>query len=125
MRLAAALRVAFERAPVGAARLCERIQEDDDVRVSLGMVLVDPERTPPRARAPVHAAGPVTRRERTQVGELDPLPALARDVIAREDLRLDRAEQCPQLLLAWIDLERHALVELGLVSQQAKRVVDT
>ena len=41
----------------------------------------------------------VAERERADVGELDPVAAAARDLVARVRLRVARAEQLAQLLL--------------------------
>ena len=87
-----------ERALTATARLREGVQEDDDVGVALRVRLVHPGLTAPRSRAPVHAPHPVARDERAQVGELDPFAMRARQLVAGERLRLERAQQLLQRL---------------------------
>src|SRR5919198_257963 len=111
-----------QRARAGLAELGERVEEDDDVRVPLGVVLVHPQLPATRARAPVDAADAIAGDERPQVGELDSLPLLPRDVVAAEDLRVVRAEQRPDQLLARVDLERRAPVELLLPPDEREGV---
>ena len=53
-------------------------------------MLVDDELAAARARAPVDPPHAVARRERPDVGELDPVALRARDLVAGVDLRLER-----------------------------------
>src|SRR5439155_17329077 len=59
-----------ERACARLTELREGVEEDDDVGVPLGVVLVDPELPAPRAGTPVDAAGAVARHERPEGGGL-------------------------------------------------------
>ena len=70
-------------------------------------------------------ADAVARDERPQVRELDPLGLLARDVVAREDLSLERAQERADRLLGGIHLQRLAPVEGRLVTEEAEPVVGT
>src|SRR6185503_16680670 len=88
----------------------------------LGVVLVDPELAPPRARPPVDPPDPVARCERAEVGELDPLAFHSRDLVSREDLRLERADEVPERLGPWVDLQRPGELQLLLVDEKAERI---
>ena len=87
-----------ERALALAPHLGEAVEEEDDVAVPLRVLLVHVQLAAARADAPVHAAHAVARRERPQVGELDALAAGARDAVAGERLRLERADERAQPL---------------------------
>ncbi len=81
---------AVVRAPPLRPHLGERVEEEDDVGVPLGVLLVDPELAAQRARAPVDAPDAVAGLPGAKIGELDPFAAHARDLVAGEDLRLER-----------------------------------
>src|SRR5262249_18452209 len=89
-----------ERARGPSPRVREGVEEEDDVGVALWMPLVYPKRAAPGADAPVDVADGVAVCERTQVGELDPGASPARDLVAREDLRLSRSKHRAEDLLA-------------------------
>ncbi len=114
---------AVERGLVLTARLRERVEEEDDVGVALGVKLVHPQLAAPRARPPVDPPDAVSGHELTQVGELDSLALLARDQVPGEDLRLERAQELLDHLGTGIDLERKLEVEAALVAEDAEAVV--
>ena len=99
---------AVVRAPSLGAHLGEGVEEEDDVGVPLRVLLVHPERAAQRGRAPVDAPHPVARLPLAEVGELDPLAAGPRDLVAGEDLRLERRDERAERLLARVDAERAA-----------------
>ena len=86
-----------------AARFCEHVQENHHVGIAFRVMLVDPELTAASRGTPIHVADPVSGHELTDVGELDPLRFLARNMVAGEDLRLRGAKQ-PHDLLGRVDL---------------------
>src|SRR5207247_11103761 len=88
----------IERAAAAAAHVREGVQEENDVRVPLRMLLVYPERPAPRARPPVDAADTVSGRILPQVRELDSVSSRARHLVPDEHLRLERSEQRVQRL---------------------------
>ncbi len=106
-----------------AAGLGEGVEEDDDVGVPLRMGLVHPRLAAPRGGPPVDAADAVAGHERPQVGELDPLAARARELVAGEGLRLERPQQLSQLLAARVDLQRAPPLERLLEDEQPEAVV--
>src|SRR5690349_21856357 len=76
----------------------------------------------PRGRTPVDAPDAIARDERPQVRELDPLAVGARNLDARERLRLQRAEQALERLAARIHLERLPALEPPLMDEQPEDV---
>src|SRR4029077_5334326 len=96
---------AVVRAPPVRAHLSERVEEEDDVGVALGGLLVDREPPAQPARAPVDAPDPVPGLPRAEIRELDPLAAHARHLIAREDLGLERRHEGAKRLFARIDAQ--------------------
>src|SRR2546422_2326085 len=86
------------------------------------MLLVDPELAAPRARPPVDATAPVAGLPLSDVGELDSVAARARDLIADEDLRLERREHRAQRLDRRIDPQRLPHPYLGLPGVEAEAV---
>ncbi len=113
---------AIVRAPPLGAHLGEGVEEEDDVGVPLWVLLVDPERAAERGRAPVDAPQPVPRLPLAQVGELDPLAAGARDLVAGEDLRLERGDERAKRLLAREDAQRLRLARIALPRAKAEHV---
>src|SRR5581483_5686946 len=95
-----------ERAARAAPDVGEGVEEEDDVCVPLWMLLVDPERVPSRARAPVDAAEPVAGLPLPEIRELDPLGPRARRLVADEDLRLERRDERPQRLRRRVHAQR-------------------
>ena len=74
--------VLVERAARLAAEVDEAVDQDDDVRVPLGMPLVDDEGLTPRRRAPVDRATRSPADEVAEVGVLDPVAGMAGDLVA-------------------------------------------
>src|SRR5205085_4320164 len=112
-----------ERALGLRGRLGERVDEQDHVGVPLRMVLVHPELAATGARTPVHAPHAVAGNEGPEIGELDPFAALARDVVAAEDVRLRGLQEPAQLLLARVRLQRTAALVHLLPPDEAAMVV--
>ena len=104
-------------------RLEERVEEDHDVGVSLRVRLGDPGLAALRGRAPVDPAQAVAGDEGPDVGELDPLAAGTRNLVAGERLGLERPQEPAQALPPRIDLERALLLERPLVHEQPEPVL--
>ena len=104
------------------ACLGERVDEQDHVGVALGMALVHPHLAAARGRAPVHALQRVAGRPRPHVRELDPFALAARDLAAREHLRLARLQDPSQCVFARIDANLRRPREHPLGDEQAERV---
>src|SRR6185312_17495757 len=111
-----------ERARRTVAHLREAVHEENDVDVPLRVLLVHPELAAPRARAPVDPPDAVAEGERPEVGELQSLALGARELVARVELRLGRAEQAPERLTGGIDLHRHRRADPGAAREQAEGV---
>src|SRR5439155_26966042 len=77
------------------AWLDEGVEEDDHVRVPLGMHVAHPEFAASRARTPVDAAQRVAVLVAAKVGELDPLALRPCNLVAGEHLRLQRRDERP------------------------------
>src|SRR4051812_16229526 len=87
------------------------------------MRLRDPGLAAPRGGAPVDPADAVSRDERAEVGELDPLAPRARNLVTGEDLRLHRPEQPLQRVATRVDLEWPPPFERPLVDEQPERIL--
>jgi hypothetical protein len=57
-----------------------------------------------------------------EVGELDPLAARTRDLVAGEHLRLERRNERPQRLLARVDAQQPRLAALAVPGAEAEQV---
>ena len=92
-----------ERSLVRELRLRERVEEQHQVRAVLGMLDVDVWCAAARGRAPVDAADAVARRQRAQIGELDPFASLARNLAAQDRPGAERRDDAAQALDAGVD----------------------
>ena len=113
---------AIVRAPALDAHLGEGVEEEDDVGVPLEVLFVDPDRAAERGRAPVDAAQPVAGLPLAKIGELDPLAARPRDLVAGEDLGLERRDERAERLLARVGEQRLRLARLALPRAEAEHV---
>src|SRR5690349_18211018 len=86
-------------------------------------MLVDPELAAAGARAPIDVPDSIARQELTQVGELDPLALLPRDVVPGEHLRVERPQEIAHVLLRRVDLQRLPAVEHDLTREEPEPVV--
>src|SRR6478609_1334322 len=100
----------------------QRVEEEDDVGVPLGVLLVHEQLATAGARAPVDAAHPVARLPVTDVGELDSVAARARELVADEDLGVERLEEGAQRLDARVHAQRLSPADSGLPRVEAEPV---
>ena len=86
-----------EGAALGVTHVREAVDEEDDVRVPLQVLLVDDEPVPARRRPPVDRAQAVAGNVLAEVGVLDAV-ALRSDLASREHLRLAGRKDALELL---------------------------
>ena len=94
-----------------ALGLREGVEEQDDVGAVLGVLDVHVGRAAARGRAPVDAADAVARRQRAEVGELDALAQLARDLAAEDGPGPERGDERAQPLDAGVHAQLGSLAD--------------
>src|SRR5581483_8343665 len=98
-----------ERPASAGVDVGERVKEEDDVGVALGMLLVHPQLAAACGRPPVDAPRAVA--------------LCARDLVPDEHLRLERRQQRVQRLDARVDAQRLASADAPFPGVEAEAVV--